>query len=87
MGRYIVDFVCLRAGLVVELDGGQHGEQLAYDEARTRQLKSMGYTVVRYWDHEVLLEPESVFKDVRRRLQSHPSPLPSPRKRGEGDLR
>ena len=41
IGRYIADFVCPDAGLIVELDGGQHGEQMIYDELRTLELEAM----------------------------------------------
>lgn len=50
MGRYIVDFVCHRAKLIVELDGSQHGadEAIAYDAKRTEFLNLRGYRVVRF---------------------------------------
>ena len=80
IGPYFVDFVCLSEMLVVELDGGQHTEQAHYDEKRTRFLESKGYRLVRYWDHERLLDPELVLDDVLRHLQTpspHPVPLPA----------
>ena len=76
IGPYFVDFVSLSEKLVVELDGGQHTEQTNYDGQRTHFLESRGYRVVRYWDHEMLLDPELVLDDVLRHLQT---PLPSPR--------
>ncbi len=51
---YIVDFVCLEARLIIEADGGQHTERQNYDEQRTKKLESMGYKVIRFWNHEVL---------------------------------
>jgi very-short-patch-repair endonuclease len=50
IGRYIVDFVCHRAKLIVELDGSQHGSDraMAYDETRTVFLNSRGYRVIRF---------------------------------------
>ena len=42
IGPYIVDFVCLEASLIIEVDDGQHAEQLAKDEARTRVLEREG---------------------------------------------
>ena len=49
IGRYIVDFVCVSAKLIVELDGSQHcePEALVWDEERTKELESMGYRVLR----------------------------------------
>ena len=85
IGAYFVDFVRLSEKLVVELDGGQHAEQTDYDGKRTRFLESSGYRVVRYWDHEMLLDPELALDDVLRHLQTaRPSPRPSPRKAGRG---
>ena len=54
IGHYIVDFLCVSANLIVELDGGQHAEQQAYDDKRTALLTSKGFTVVRFWNNEVL---------------------------------
>ena len=82
--RYIADFACPDAGLIVELDGSQHGEQLAYDEARTRKLGAMGYRVLRFWDNDVLTNLDGVLEVILEALASpDPSPQPSPR-RGEG---
>jgi len=47
-GRYIVDFLCVEANLVVELDGGVHLGSVAYDEKRTAYLESLGLTVLRF---------------------------------------
>jgi very-short-patch-repair endonuclease len=57
---YIVDFLCLEAKLVVELDGGQHNDQVAYDERRTRHLETLGYRVLRFWNSAVLTNREGV---------------------------
>jgi hypothetical protein len=39
----IVDFACLEAGSIIEADGGQHSDQVAYDARRTLRLEGMGY--------------------------------------------
>jgi len=54
IGHYIVDFMCESASLIVELDGGQHAEQQAYDDKRTAFLQAKGFKVLRYWNNEVL---------------------------------
>ncbi|MFO1399371.1 MAG: endonuclease domain-containing protein [Burkholderiales bacterium] len=78
IGRYIVDFVCLEAQLVVELDGGQHAEQSAYDDCRTRFLASLGFEVRRYWNDDVLLRTHTVVADILSALGApHPDPLPA----------
>jgi very-short-patch-repair endonuclease len=53
---YIVDFYCIKAGLVVEADGGQHSlpEQLEYDRIRTSSLERLGIRVLRFGDCDVL---------------------------------
>lgn len=79
IGLFVVDFVCSDADLVVELDGGQHGEQVTYDEARTRKLESMGYRVLRFWNNEILKDMESVLGVILGQLARpppHPNPLP-----------
>ena len=53
LGNYIVDFVCLRRRLVVELDGRGHLGEQQYDEARTRWLGWQGFRVVRFWNREL----------------------------------
>ena len=78
--RYIADFVCTEALLIVELDGGQHADQVEYDERRTQQLQAMGYRVLRFWNDDVLLNTESVLEVVMETLASaapHPNPLPA----------
>lgn len=64
IGSYIVDFVCMEHRLVVELDGGQHAEQIEYDNKRTEFLNSQGYRVVRFWNNEVLQQTEVVLDKI-----------------------
>ncbi|MBK6758383.1 MAG: endonuclease domain-containing protein [Moraxellaceae bacterium] len=52
--RYIVDFYCHERRLVVELDGGQHLQQLEYDHIRTQFLQAQGLTVLRFWNNDIL---------------------------------
>lgn len=61
IGNYIVDFFCSELRLVVELDGGQHAEQMGYDEKRTQFLQSQGYHVLRFWNNEVMGNIEGVY--------------------------
>ena len=64
IGNFIVDFVCFEPRIIVEVDGGQHAEQVAYDEQRTRWLKAQGYQVLRFWDNEVLANTDAVAQAV-----------------------
>ncbi|WP_343595252.1 endonuclease domain-containing protein [Acinetobacter sp.] len=63
---YIVDFYCHEIGLVIELDGSQHGtdDGRAYDAERTKFLEALGLKVVRYWNNDVLRNTESVLGDL-----------------------
>ena len=70
---YIVDFVCFDAKLIIEVDGGQHGDQIEYDEARTTYLETRGYRVLRFWNNEVLEHTESVLEHICAELVT-PSP-------------
>ncbi len=82
IGSYIVDFVCLEKDLIIEVDGDQHDERTEYDEKRTRWLESQGFTVLRFSDHEVLTEIESVREVIWNELEDAPS-LILPRNGGE----
>ncbi len=75
LGPYILDFVCIERGLVVEVDGSQHLEAEAreHDEARTRYLMSRGLRVLRFDDRQVLLERPAVLEAILQALEQ-PSP-------------
>lgn len=70
LGQYIADFVCIRPPLVVEADGGQHGAQAEYDTARSRYLQAQGFTVLRFWNHDILQQTESVLEQILTTLQA-----------------
>jgi len=78
IGPYVADFFCPAAKLIVELDGGQHGEDdaVAYDEARTRWLEAQGYRVLRFWNIEFLKESEAVLETIWRAIVESGVPLP-----------
>ena len=69
LGRYIVDFVSLESRLIIEVDGGQHDFQAQQDEARTAWLEEAGYTVIRFWNNEVLTNLEGCLLTIRAALQ------------------
>ncbi len=89
MRHYIADFVSHRHKLVIELDGGQHNA--AVDAARTAVIEAEGYTILRFWNHEVLgngdgcmirLEqclrkehPHPAAASEQARKPTHPSPI------------
>ena len=53
LGHFIADFACMTPRLVIEIDGGQHAERTAHDDARTSWLESQGFVVLRFWNNEV----------------------------------
>lgn len=77
MGHYIVDFVCEEHRLIVEIDGGQHAEQALYDEHRDAWLRSEGYTVLRYWNNDVMQNLAGVLEQIRSVLTLSPGPSPA----------
>ncbi len=68
LGPYIVDFVCLEKRVVIEIDGGQHVEQAAYDAARTAWLEANGFRVLRFWNNEVLKQIQAVKEAIWKAL-------------------
>ncbi|UOO81700.1 endonuclease domain-containing protein [Uruburuella testudinis] len=70
MGRYIVDFVCVTPKLIVEADGGQHAEQAEYDEERSQYLHGLGFTVLRFWNDEILRQTDDVLAQILSVLQA-----------------
>ncbi|MBM4121847.1 MAG: endonuclease domain-containing protein [Nitrospira sp.] len=69
IGSYIVDFVCFEKKLIVEVDGGQHAEKAVADTKRSDWLAAHGFRIVRFWNHEVLADIESVVVAVRQALE------------------
>ncbi|MFQ2125262.1 endonuclease domain-containing protein [Aeromonas jandaei] len=66
IGPYVVDFICLEQGLVIEVDGSQHGTQAnqMHDEARTAYLNQQGFRVIRVWNNDVLSRMEVVLAHI-----------------------
>jgi very-short-patch-repair endonuclease len=80
VGPFICDFVSRERRLVIELDGGQHALALEYDRRRTRFLNEQGYTVIRFWNADVLDNIEAVLARIELALAAMPSPGPSRRR-------
>jgi very-short-patch-repair endonuclease len=66
IGPYFADFACHRKRIVVEIDGEQHGfdANRRADERRTAYPEAAGFRVLRFWNHEVLQELESVLDTI-----------------------
>ena len=84
IGPFICDFVARTPKLVVEIDGDTHAsaEAKAADERRTRFLNAQGYTVIRFWNREVMDNVEAVLERIANTLADTPSPNPSRRREG-----
>jgi len=78
VGGYVVDFVCIEANLVVEVDGAQHADRIDFDTQRSAVLAKSGFRVLRFWNNEVLQRLNDVLAEILRHLQAPPSPQPSP---------
>ncbi len=87
LGPYYVDFACLHAGVIVEIDGDTHGGTLARrnDAARDAYLVGRGFQVLRFSNQDVMVNPDGVYGalvaalDGRRgNLRAAPPPQPSP---------
>ena len=63
---YIADFACLERRLIIELDGGQHDENRAKDDIRTRYLEAKGYRVLRVWNTDVMRNIDGVVEAIAR---------------------
>ena len=83
---YIVDFICLDKGLIIELDGGYHNDprQKEYDKARTAHLQRLGYTELRFKNEELLCNPDAVIQKITDTLKSLPSINSLPFREGLG---
>ena len=82
LGRYIFDFANHKLKVVIEIDGGQHAEQIKADAKRTKFLESEGYRVLRFWNNEVLSNIDGVLEVIQSSIL--PTPTPTPPHKGEG---
>lgn len=83
IGRFIADFVCYEKSIIIEADGSQHALEEEKDAERTQWLNSQGFTVLRFWNNEILTNIEGVMEVIRMQCDA---PLPSPLPRGEREF-
>ena len=85
VGRYIIDYYCVEQKLAIELDGGQHGEAVGYDQHRDSWLRSQEIRVLRFWNNQMLAETEVVMEEIYRAVVEIESDQVAPRPQaGEG---
>ena len=86
IGPYVVDFLCVESRLAIEVDGSQHADSIS-DQRRDLLLRSKGYRVLRFWNHDVMNRIEEVLVAIATELHIT-SPLPAsghlPPQAGEG---
>ena len=87
-GDYILDFVCLDYRVVVEVDRGQHLDS-ERDATRDDFMRRSSFTMLRFWNHDVLSDTVSVADAIYRAIVDLQAthPLPSPPLEGEGAKR
>jgi very-short-patch-repair endonuclease len=79
--NYILDQVCHRYRLIIEVDGSQHGDdpvQVAHDRKRTRFLESQGYCVLRFWNLEVMDNTPGVVETILLAIEEQRQKLTLP---------
>jgi len=79
--RYVVDFVCFSHKLVVEIDGGQHGQSTLAEERRSAFLVAEGFRILRFWNNEVLENREGVCARILAVLDGRTPHLPGASRR------
>ena len=78
---FIVDFACFSARIVIEVDGGQHNTVSGQRSDKTRDdyFRCRQFRILRFWNHEVLANPEGVMRSICEALDlGDPHPNPSP---------
>jgi very-short-patch-repair endonuclease len=76
--RFVVDLVCLKARLVVEVDGDVHRGREGEDAERDAVLSSLGYRVLRFTNGRVLTEADAVVAEIQAALPAAPLGTDSP---------
>ena len=90
--RYVLDFYCPSAKLAIELDGGGHNYYAGqiHDRMRSEFLARHGVVLLRFWNHQVRQELDSVLRAIsfalEERQQNNPSPSSSPFGKGRGEV-
>jgi very-short-patch-repair endonuclease len=72
VGSYVLDFYCPKIKLAIEIDGGQHNDEIGkeYDLSRTKYMEKFGISVKRYWNNDVLANTGNVLEDLEKFVQN-----------------
>lgn len=79
---FIIDLACRQARLAIEFDGSQHIADAQKDERRSAYLRANGWRLIRFWNSDVLGNPEGAIQFILAQAAeclggTHPQPLPS----------
>jgi hypothetical protein len=82
IGPYVADFACLASRFAVELDGSHHGEEptKTHDESRTRWFELEGYRALRFWNNDLIENPDGVLETIYSALYGSRDAEPNPLK-------
>ena len=69
IGNYIVDFICIKRKIVIELDGSGHLQSKSYDAQRDNFLRGSGYQIIRFWNNELESNLEGVSNKIYEMLK------------------
>jgi very-short-patch-repair endonuclease len=75
LGHYIVDFVCLKKKLIIEVDGGQHADNRSYDAKRDEWLRHGGFSIIRLWNTDILKNIDGVKALILKALETAPTSI------------
>ncbi len=70
IGSYVADFCCEEYRLIIELDGGQHADQIEKDRIRTIELEDMKYHVLRFWNFGIFTNMDGVIDTILSTIRS-----------------
>lgn len=73
IGRYIADFVCIDAKLIIEVDGGYHAQyaQKSYDAMRTHELENMGFRIIRFSNEQIIGDIDNVIETIIKNTEGN----------------
>ena len=69
IGPYFADFACVKAKLVVELDGSSHDDRQEHDAHRDAMLREHGWTTLRIPNRDLMRSPEGVWQTIVAQLE------------------
>ena len=85
IGRYVVDFVCRERRSIVEVDGGQHADDV-HDVERDQWLRAHNYRVLRFRNSDVMSNTDGVLEVIADALRVDVPPHPAPAEGGSRPL-